>query len=100
MVTFVPGEDAIECRRAPGRCKGAFACKFIDKSLLDVTRYELDPASRDAVLSAQADTRRNDGTTPEQSAAMLVLPLRSISFFSDLSCQIQEGCQRCQVQRG
>ncbi|KAJ7464247.1 hypothetical protein B0H11DRAFT_1870607 [Mycena galericulata] len=70
LVTFVPGEEAIECRRASGRCKGAFACEYIDPSLLNVVRYELDPTSRNAVLSAQADTRRSDGTTPEQNAAI------------------------------
>ncbi|KAJ7467403.1 hypothetical protein B0H11DRAFT_2306513 [Mycena galericulata] len=72
LVTFVPGEDAVECRRASGRCKGAFACEHIDPSLLNVVRYELDhhPSSRNAVLSAQADTRRSNGTTPEQNAAI------------------------------
>ncbi|KAJ7484769.1 hypothetical protein B0H11DRAFT_2279492 [Mycena galericulata] len=70
LVTFVPGEAAIECRRASGRCKGAFACERIDRKLINIIRYELDPAPRDAILSAQADTRRNDGTTPEQNAAI------------------------------
>ncbi|KAJ7450993.1 hypothetical protein B0H11DRAFT_2246571 [Mycena galericulata] len=70
LVTFVPGEAAIECRRASGRCKGAFACERIDRKLINIIRYGLDPAPRDAILSAQADTRRNDGTTPEQNAAI------------------------------
>ncbi|KAJ6448961.1 hypothetical protein DFH09DRAFT_1404608 [Mycena vulgaris] len=55
MITFVPG---------------AYAGERIESSLIDVVRYELDPASRDAILSAQANTRRSDGTTPEQNAAI------------------------------
>ncbi|KAJ7138486.1 hypothetical protein C8R43DRAFT_1109764 [Mycena crocata] len=70
MVTFVPGEPQIQCRRAQYRCRGAFGCELIDQSLLSGKRYELDPASRNAIIAAQADTRRNDGTTPEQRAAM------------------------------
>ncbi|KAJ7733078.1 hypothetical protein DFH07DRAFT_968169 [Mycena maculata] len=35
-----------------------------------VTRYEVDPASRDVILTAQADQRRTDGNTPEQKAAI------------------------------
>ncbi|KAJ6614525.1 hypothetical protein B0H10DRAFT_1950648 [Mycena sp. CBHHK59/15] len=69
-VTFVPEEPAIKCRRARSTCRGAFACESIDPMLLNVVRYELDPASHDAVLSAQAETRRSDGTTPEQNAVM------------------------------
>lgn len=67
---FAPGETPIKCRRIRTPCRGAFACESIDPALLDVVRYELDPSSRDAVLAAQAETRRNEGTTPEQHAAM------------------------------
>ncbi|KAJ7737454.1 hypothetical protein DFH07DRAFT_779367 [Mycena maculata] len=38
--------------------------------LLAVTRYEVHPASRDAILTAQADQRRTDRNTPEQKAAI------------------------------
>jgi hypothetical protein len=38
--------------------------------LKGVVRYELDPASRDAILTAQVETRRNEGTTAEQHAVM------------------------------
>ncbi|KAJ6559005.1 hypothetical protein B0H10DRAFT_2120100 [Mycena sp. CBHHK59/15] len=69
-VSFVPGEPRIQCRRTRGVCRGACACQYVDPTLLNVVRYELDPTSRQAVLSAQADTRRTDGTTPEQNAAM------------------------------
>ncbi|KAJ7120746.1 hypothetical protein C8R43DRAFT_1034075 [Mycena crocata] len=70
MVTFVPGEPAILCRRAHYKCRGAFGCELIDQSLLGGVRYELDPTTRDAVVAAQAETRRNDGTTPGQRVAM------------------------------
>ncbi|KAJ6624569.1 hypothetical protein B0H10DRAFT_2186634 [Mycena sp. CBHHK59/15] len=69
-VSFVPGEPRIQCRRTRGVCRGACACQYVDPTLLNVVRYELDPTSRQAVLSAQADTRRTDGTTPEQNAAI------------------------------
>ncbi|KAJ7022149.1 hypothetical protein C8F04DRAFT_1240940 [Mycena alexandri] len=38
-----------------------------------VSRFELDPSSRTAGLAAEAETRRNEGTTPEQHAAMQVV---------------------------
>ncbi|KAJ6614357.1 hypothetical protein B0H10DRAFT_2436006 [Mycena sp. CBHHK59/15] len=40
----------------------------VDPALLDVTRYELDVASRDATFAAQRETRRKEGETPEQRA--------------------------------
>ncbi|KAJ7714453.1 hypothetical protein B0H14DRAFT_3901770 [Mycena olivaceomarginata] len=52
LVVFAPGEKPIRCRRAP------------------VTRFELDPTSRNVVLAAQAETRRQDGSTPEQNVAI------------------------------
>ncbi|KAJ7671075.1 hypothetical protein B0H17DRAFT_1335506 [Mycena rosella] len=42
----------------------------IDPTLLTVVRYDLDPAPRDALLAAQAETRRKEGTTPEELAAI------------------------------
>lgn len=74
-VVFVPGEPAIECRRAGSTCRGAFACEKIDPALRTAVRFELDPASRRVILEAQADTRRHDGTTPEHNVAMLVFCL-------------------------
>ncbi|KAJ7932180.1 hypothetical protein B0H13DRAFT_810730 [Mycena leptocephala] len=69
-VVFVPGEPAIECRRAGSTCRGAFACEKIDPALRTAVRFELDPASRRVILEAQADTRRHDGTTPEHNVAI------------------------------
>ncbi|KAJ7182716.1 hypothetical protein C8R43DRAFT_868399 [Mycena crocata] len=84
MVTFVPGEPPIECRRAWSRCRGAFACENLDSSLRKVVRFELDPASRTAVLAAQAETRRGEGMTPEQQVALkmyvIVLLLIKLNF--------------------
>ncbi|KAJ7803072.1 hypothetical protein B0H14DRAFT_3154691 [Mycena olivaceomarginata] len=45
LVVFAPGEKPIRCRRAPGGCRGTWT-------------------------SAQAETRRQDGSTPEQNVAI------------------------------
>ncbi|KAJ6606762.1 hypothetical protein B0H10DRAFT_1956851 [Mycena sp. CBHHK59/15] len=91
LVTFVPSEPAIKCRRARSTCRGAFACERIDPKLLVVVRYELDPTSRDAILSAQADTRRTDGTTPEQNAAIFK------KVVSDAKCTaVDSSGNKCQ----
>ncbi|KAF7335140.1 hypothetical protein MVEN_02265100 [Mycena venus] len=68
-VMFDPGQPAIPCRRARMSCKGAHACERIDRALMEVDRYELDPATRDAVFSAQQDTRRREGTSAESITA-------------------------------
>ncbi|KAJ7130460.1 hypothetical protein C8R44DRAFT_731981 [Mycena epipterygia] len=73
-VRFAPGELPVECRCARSTCKGAHAYSQVDPALINVVRYELDPSSRNAVLAAQANMRRNEGITPEQHAAMSVLP--------------------------
>ncbi|KAJ7191328.1 hypothetical protein GGX14DRAFT_600820 [Mycena pura] len=53
-VTFVPGEPPITCRRKRKDCKGCHHhCSQLDDALVNVTRYELDVASRDFVLEAQ-----------------------------------------------
>ncbi|KAJ6558975.1 hypothetical protein B0H10DRAFT_1967130 [Mycena sp. CBHHK59/15] len=54
-VMFAPGEARMECR--------------LNRSLLDnIVRYELDPATQDTVLAAQAEMRQNEGTAAEQHA--------------------------------
>ncbi|KAJ7818916.1 hypothetical protein B0H14DRAFT_3738463 [Mycena olivaceomarginata] len=68
-VSFAPGEPAIECRRSPSKCRGAFACDRMNPALRTAERFEVDPASRRELLDAQAETRRQEGTTPEQNVA-------------------------------
>ncbi|KAK6974246.1 hypothetical protein R3P38DRAFT_2447950, partial [Favolaschia claudopus] len=63
MVLLEPGQPKLPCRRARMGCRGAHACERIDRKLIEVDRYDLDPATRDAVLNAQQNTRRNEGTT-------------------------------------
>ncbi|KAJ7189141.1 hypothetical protein C8R46DRAFT_1184332 [Mycena filopes] len=41
------------------------------------TRFELDPTARTEVLAAEAETRRSEGTTPEQHAAIFMSIIRS-----------------------
>ncbi|KAJ7845548.1 hypothetical protein B0H14DRAFT_3139049 [Mycena olivaceomarginata] len=69
-VSFAPGEPAIECRRSPSKCRGAFACDRMNPALRTAERFEVDPASRRELLDAQAETRRQEGTTPEQNVAL------------------------------
>ncbi|KAJ7763834.1 hypothetical protein B0H16DRAFT_1718467 [Mycena metata] len=68
MVVF--GKTPVECRRAPSKCRGLFGCENIDAALLEVTRFELEPAPRTAILAAQAETGRYEGTTAEHNVAM------------------------------
>ncbi|KAJ6632430.1 hypothetical protein B0H10DRAFT_1938053 [Mycena sp. CBHHK59/15] len=57
----------------------------------NVVHYELDPASRNTVLSAQAEMRRNDGTTPEQNAVIFK------KVVGDAKCTaIDSNGNRCQ----
>ncbi|KAJ7084961.1 hypothetical protein C8R44DRAFT_894074 [Mycena epipterygia] len=69
QVIFGPGETAIECRRARKICRGGHACERVDPNLMQVERYDLDLASRDAVFAAQRETCRTEGTTPENTTA-------------------------------
>ncbi|KAJ6562953.1 hypothetical protein B0H10DRAFT_1966362 [Mycena sp. CBHHK59/15] len=61
MVCYIPSIFSSE--------QGCFACKRVDLALIQVERYELDLASRDAVFAAQRETRRREGTTAEDTAA-------------------------------
>ncbi|KAJ6550901.1 hypothetical protein B0H10DRAFT_2202252, partial [Mycena sp. CBHHK59/15] len=72
QVMFEPGQPPIRCRRSRMSCKGCFACERVDPVLIQVERYELDPASRDAVFAAQRETRRREGTTAEDTAATFI----------------------------
>ncbi|KAK7034090.1 hypothetical protein R3P38DRAFT_3496289 [Favolaschia claudopus] len=69
MVLLEPGQPKLPCRRARMGCRGAHACERIDRKLIEVDRYDLDPATRDAVLNAQQNTCRNEGTTVEDITA-------------------------------
>ncbi|KAJ7166137.1 hypothetical protein C8R46DRAFT_997239 [Mycena filopes] len=75
-VQFAPGERPIECRRIGMTCKGVYACDQLAPALRTVVRFELDPASREAVLAAQQDTRRREGNTPEERVALFTKVLR------------------------
>ncbi|KAJ6514138.1 hypothetical protein DFH09DRAFT_1374065 [Mycena vulgaris] len=63
LVTFEPGQPPILCRRSRLGCKGSYACEHTDTALLDVVRRDLHPATRDAVFTAQWETRRQEGRT-------------------------------------
>ncbi|KAJ7892572.1 hypothetical protein B0H14DRAFT_3685071 [Mycena olivaceomarginata] len=50
-------------------CKGIYCCSKLDMSLVNVIRFELDPASRAGVVSVEIATRMSSGDTPEKLAA-------------------------------
>ncbi|KAJ6461772.1 hypothetical protein C8R45DRAFT_1220718 [Mycena sanguinolenta] len=90
--SFAPGEEPITCRRATADCRGVFTCTNIDPALLKVTRFDLDPSSRNAVLAAQAETRRKDGTTSEHNVALF-----KQSVVLQMKCEaIDSNGKKCQ----
>ncbi|KAJ6471012.1 hypothetical protein C8R45DRAFT_1165737 [Mycena sanguinolenta] len=76
-VTFAPGEEPIDCRRIGYKCKGVPACDQLDPALRTVKRFELGPSSRNAVIAAQQETRRHEGNTPEERAALFMKVVRN-----------------------
>ncbi|KAJ6610312.1 hypothetical protein B0H10DRAFT_2193456 [Mycena sp. CBHHK59/15] len=77
QVTFAPGEDPVDCRRVRYDCRGAYACDRLDPALRSTVRFELDPASRDAIIAAQQETRRKEGNTAEERAVLFIKVVRN-----------------------
>ncbi|KAJ6549550.1 hypothetical protein DFH09DRAFT_1086795 [Mycena vulgaris] len=73
-VRFAHGEESIACRRKRQNCRGCQHCEALDKSLVEVTRYELGIATRDVVLEARRETRRHAGVPAEQRATAYLFP--------------------------
>ncbi|KAF8145007.1 hypothetical protein K438DRAFT_1782321 [Mycena galopus ATCC 62051] len=71
-VVFAPGEAPLDCKTFRFKCKGATACDKLSPALRSDVRFELNPASRDAVIAAQQDTRRREGNTQEERATMFM----------------------------
>ncbi|KAJ7435706.1 hypothetical protein B0H11DRAFT_2366612 [Mycena galericulata] len=67
----------VKCRRSRHRCKGCYRCSELDASLVHVTRFELDPASRTNVISAEIATRAESGDTREKLVAAFYRALHS-----------------------
>ncbi|KAJ7176340.1 hypothetical protein C8R43DRAFT_1102271 [Mycena crocata] len=61
--------EPVKCRRTRHTCRGCFRCSELNVSLVNVTRYELDPTSRADIISAEVATRMASGDTPEKLAA-------------------------------
>lgn len=70
MVTYQHGCTPIESYRSRLECRGAHACDQVDPALLEVERYELEPAARTKIFAAQQKTRAQEGDTPEKRAIM------------------------------
>ncbi|KAJ7475308.1 hypothetical protein B0H11DRAFT_1727892 [Mycena galericulata] len=67
----------VKCRRSRHRCKGCYRCSELDASLVHVTRFELDPASRTNVISAEIATRAESGDTRKKLVAAFYRALHS-----------------------
>ncbi|KAJ6572631.1 hypothetical protein B0H10DRAFT_2237462 [Mycena sp. CBHHK59/15] len=72
LVTFAPGKKPVNCRRIRYKCVGAHACDQLDKVIRTVVCFELDSAPRDAIITAQQETRRREGNSPEERAVLWV----------------------------
>ncbi|KAK7027458.1 hypothetical protein VNI00_015203 [Paramarasmius palmivorus] len=72
MTTILPGEDPIECYRARHVCKGVWACRYVDQTLLAAQRNELDTSSRDAIVNAEQGSRQRDGSSPENRTSVFL----------------------------
>ncbi|KAJ7225030.1 hypothetical protein C8J57DRAFT_1590778 [Mycena rebaudengoi] len=75
-VKFDEGMPPIRCRRSRLSCKGSYACERVDPKLINVVRWDLDLASRDAVFAAQRQTRREEGTTAERRVTEIIKVMR------------------------
>ena len=58
----------VQCRRARQNCQGVMFCCSIEKSLINVERYELDSHARDAVNNAQIMQRLSQGSIIQDKA--------------------------------
>ncbi|KAJ7681103.1 hypothetical protein B0H17DRAFT_1206046 [Mycena rosella] len=67
----------VKCRRSRHKCNGCYRCSELDVALVNVTRYELDPASRAQVISAGIATRMVAGDSPEKLAATFYAVIHS-----------------------
>ncbi|TFK36609.1 hypothetical protein BDQ12DRAFT_725070 [Crucibulum laeve] len=52
----------IECRHSRLECAGVYACKHVNPALVNVTRYELDPASLEQVIAGAFEDWEQEGT--------------------------------------
>jgi hypothetical protein len=84
QVTFQRGFPSVTCRRSRLVCKGVYACLGIDPALLDVERYDLDPATRLKVFAAQKATRTDEKSSVEQRAATYAPPIYLLIYDSDV----------------
>ncbi|KAF8197632.1 hypothetical protein K438DRAFT_2118253 [Mycena galopus ATCC 62051] len=75
-VVFAPGEAAVDGKAVRFKCNGATACDRLSPTLRTDVCFELDLASRDAIIAAQQDTRRREGTTGEERATMFMAIVR------------------------
>jgi hypothetical protein len=77
-----PESVPVKCRRSCLHCKGCYACSLLDPKLLEVERFELDPKSRDAIIEAETESRLDEGSTANRTAATQVLRILSEVHFN------------------
>ena len=64
-----PDIGSVSCRRTRLACQGCYACSELDPQLLRVERFELDPSSRNAIIEAAIESRANEGSNANMTAA-------------------------------
>lgn len=107
ILGFDSDGNELLARRARPTCRGVFVCVHLDPSLHNITRFELDPETYQAVIDAQADVRMQQGNDANHRALRSVFHLclhelpfnRDCSFYQHLFhflCTVKdkEG-QRC-----
>ena len=62
----------MSCRCSRLACQGWYACAEVDPQLLNVTRFELDPAPCDAILDAEKNSRNQEGYSANMRVATYV----------------------------
>ncbi|KAK7015925.1 hypothetical protein VNI00_018987 [Paramarasmius palmivorus] len=67
-VNIEPGEEGIDCQRSRLKCKGCIICEYTDKQLL-VEHWGINTSSCDRVFEAQVQTKSEEGSTVESTAA-------------------------------
>ena len=64
--------ETVSCRRSRLACRGCYACAEVNPQLLNVTRFELDPAARVAILYAEKNSRNQEGSNANMRVATYV----------------------------
>ncbi|KAJ7301874.1 hypothetical protein DFH08DRAFT_827167 [Mycena albidolilacea] len=83
----------VQCYHTCHKCKGVYRCSELDMSLVNVTHFELDPASRADVISAEIATRMSSRDTPEKLAAAFFRVITSAAWKCKVTDTVGAPCE-------